>query len=393
MASDSKPLGDVTGAAGKPSGSDVGAEFNLAPRPPRFCARQQCKTRMAQLIHDPHLLCVQCRGRKCDLGVRCEVCELWDDNTMAEYLAHQHKLEVKRKPKKPSALQGTGSGDLGLSPEKMQEAIEANLRVFLLQQQKEMTRNVISEIKSCLKQGKSSDDVEDQDDPQPNVPGSPNFDPNVPGPSGPPPASPGPLAAYLSDSRYTRAKSLYDEGCISKSALDEVIARCQADDDNAVPEDPVGPPPPKKPKSQYDPDEDPEFDVEPDFGDLLSCMTSIFPDAKDSEIVDKASEFLIGAAKATNKREFVRLKYYEAMSKCQDEVNEKVSKVSLGLGKVLSVWPRKRRYYRVNQFPESVKVNPRVTELAYVKNISNNMSFSFSSSEALALDKALAELV
>ena len=228
MASD-KPHGDVTGAAGKPSGSDSGAVFSLAPRPPRFCARQLCKNRMAQPIHDPHLLCVQCRGKKCDLGVRCEVCELWDDNTMAEYLAHQHKLEVKRKPKKPSVSQGTGSGDSGLSSERqslMQESIEANLRVFLLQQQKELTKSVISELKSVLKQGKTSDVVEEPVDPQPsqdNVPCSPNFDPNVPGPSGPPPASPGPLASWRDDSRYTRTKSLFDEGCISARALDEVV--------------------------------------------------------------------------------------------------------------------------------------------------------------------------
>ena len=404
-----KPTPDMGEPAPKPSDvvgdADKGAEdFNLAPPPPRFCSKKGCRNRLAQLVYDPHVLCVNCRGKKCDLGVRCEVCELWDNNTMAEYLAHQHKLELKRKPKKPSASQGSGTSGkssshvTGMSPDKqarLQESIEANLRNFLLQQQKELTKNVVSELKAVLTEGKSGSlNVDGSTDPIVDDVIDDIDDHDVPGPSGPPPAGPGPLVSWRDDSRYTRAKSLFDENCISAEALQSVALKCQAEAGQEYVEgDSIGPPPPKKPRSNYDPDDDPEFGVEPDFGDLLSCIISIYPDARDSEVVEKATEFLIGTATASNRREFIRLKFFREMSNCQKEVNERVSNVSVAQNKSFSIWPRKKRYYRVSSYPESVKINPRVAELAYMKNVPQNMSFSFSSSEALALDKALAELV
>ena len=397
---------DDTGDTGSTS-APPSQEINLAPRT-RFCSVKGCKSRLALQVYEPHTTCVTCRGKKCDLGVRCSVCELWDDSTMAEYLAHQHRLEQKRKAKKPVASQGVGSNPEGqvMSAEResrLQQAIENNLMSFLKRQQKDLTRSVVSEIKELIS-GKNVPSPNNNDDdvvePIAPEPVAPNNDPNVPGPSQAVPENPSPLPTWSSDSRYTRAKSLYDDGCLTAQALNEIALICKADAnvDPNVPnpdlvEEPVGPPPPKKPRSEYDPNEDPDFGIEPDFGDLLSCMCSLYPEAKDKLLVEKASEFLFGAAAVTNKREFIRLKFFSEMSNCQSEVNEKVAKVSLGAGKVLNVWPRHKQYYRVNSFPETVKINPRVTELCYIKNIPNSLTFSFSISEAQALDRALAELV
>ena len=59
----------------------------------------------------------------------------------------------------------------------------------------------------------------------------------------------------------------------------------------------------------------------------------------------------------------------------------------------MNIWPKRRQYYRVEDFSESIKVNPRLTEICFMKNVPVNLAFSFSSSEALALDRALAELI
>ena len=74
-------------------------------------------------------------------------------------------------------------------------------------------------------------------------------------------------------------------------------------------------------------------------------------------------------------------------------MNSRVSKLSLGQGKSLNIWPRKKQYYRVPTVCDQVSVNPRVAQLSFSKNIASTISFFFSSSEALALDRALAELV
>ena len=168
---------------------------------------------------------------------------------------------------------------------------------------------------------------------------------------------------------------------------------CQADAGIDVSQGEPVAPLPKRPRSEYDPDEDPDLSLEPDFGDLMSCIIAFYPDAKDDEVAQKVTEFLFGAAAVTNKLEFVRLKFFKEMRSCEKQVNEKVSKLSGGPGKTLPVWPRCKNFYKVNIYPDSVKVNPRITELTYMKNVPSTLTLSFSASEALALDKALAELV
>ena len=88
--------------------------FSLVPKPkttvqPRYCLEKGCKARLARINLDPHLLCVLHRGVDCNLIDRCDVCELWDNDSMKEYLNHQSKLERKRKSQKPGGSQGVSS--------------------------------------------------------------------------------------------------------------------------------------------------------------------------------------------------------------------------------------------------------------------------------------------
>ena len=408
MASNESFTGDEDVSKSK-TGSD--RDFSFVPRT-RYCATKGCKTRMANAIYDPHTLCVRCRGKACDLGVRCDVCANWDDTIMADYLNHQHKLEVsrQRKARKQVDTQGAGPSDVPessfLSEEResrLQASIEANLKEFFTTQQQEMSRSVLSELKIFLS-GKSVEVVAPSGpDVQPTVPPvdvppsapshsvPPVIEP-VPGPSNPtpPPDPPASESAWQSDSRYVRAKSLFEEGCMTAKALHEVELICRAD------VAPVGPPPAKKPRGPgsdvYDPNDDPEWGPEPDFGDLLTFIISMNPNAKDNTIVDRAVDFLFHATAVSNKREYVRLVFFDEMSRIQVDINSKVEKLSFGQGKAINVWPKKRQYYRVSGMPDSVKVNPRLSEITHLKNTSS-LAFSFSSSEALALDRALSELV
>ena len=218
----------------------------------------------------------------------------------------------------------------------------------------------------------------------------------MPVPSGtppPPPAPPASESAWQADSRYVRAKSLFVEGCITANALHEVELICKADVSGDT--TPVGPPPAKKPRgggSEYDPNEDLDWAPDPDFGDLLTFIITMNPNAKDDTVVTKAVDFLFHASAVSNQREYVRLKFFDEMDRLQNDINVKVQKLSYGQGKAMNVWPKKRQYYRAGGVADSVKVNPRVSEITHLKNTAN-LSFSFSSSEALALDRALSELV
>ena len=61
-----------------------------------------CSHRMASLEHDPHKICVSCRGKNCSMTDRCDYCAKWTDETMKNYLSHQKALQRKREYKKRS---------------------------------------------------------------------------------------------------------------------------------------------------------------------------------------------------------------------------------------------------------------------------------------------------
>ena len=59
-----------------------------------------CKTRMSSLLHDSHLICVDCRGRDCNTDNRCVECEGWSEEVMIKYVCYRKSLDSKSKAKK-----------------------------------------------------------------------------------------------------------------------------------------------------------------------------------------------------------------------------------------------------------------------------------------------------
>ena len=341
------------------------------------------------------------------------MCDSWPESNMLDYLSHMAKLERKRGPKQ-TASQGAAasvsetSAQVGESPidrESLKEDIKNDLRSYMDRKMEESSNHVIREIKFLFKGIKDGrfpfpEDEDDDDD-------------------GSPQEAPAEDLSFQSDHRYVDAKRLFDCGAIDQKAFSNVILMCKADaakrnvqdplfgphedpnDTNVdvAPSDPNPPPVPgpsgikrKRTPSGFDSNEEPEWEPETDFGDLVACIISVFPDAKEPELREKAHEFLIGVGAVSNKREFVKLKLFEEMKEQKRALDEKVSRAQLGPNKTVNVWPRKRTYYKVHNLPEFVKINPRVSEISSLKNLSS-ISFSFSSSDALALDRALSELV
>ena len=59
----------------------------------------------------------------------------------------------------------------------------------------------------------------------------------------------------------------------------------------------------------------------------------------------------------------------------------------------MSVWPRKKSFYKVHSLPDTVKLNPRLAQISPLKSFPQTLTFHFSLSEAQALDRAVSELV
>ena len=336
---------------------------------------------------------------------------------MLDYLGHLAKLERKRAPKQP-ASQGAAASvsepaarerESSIDRNSLKEDIKNDLRSYLDRKMEENSNHVIKEIKFLFKGMKSGrfpipEDDDDDDD-------------------APPQETAAEELAYQSDTRYVDAKRLFDCGALDQRAFSNVILMCKADAARSVDplfgphddsvshnvsanvtqtRDPDPSPVPgpsginkrKNPPVDYDHDQDEEPDWEPetDFGDLVNCIICCFPDAKEDEIRVKAHEFLIGVGAVNNKREFVKLKLFAEMRQQKVDLNEKVSKATLSHNKQVNIWPRRKNYYKVHNVQETVKINPRISELTAVKNLSS-IPFSFSSSDALALDRALSELV
>ena len=327
------------------SNSSAGDEdfFDLAPRP-RYCASDGCRARLASPSLDPHSFCVQCRGIDCDIGRRCVVCTDWDEPTMAAYLSHQVKLKKKReaekkresgkaKVKKPVS-QSAGDPPLPLEEElaardaRLEERLQRSMEELFERRQRDLMASVVSEIKDALSLPTKTTGPSQNEEPVPEGPPE-NLE-------------------WMNDSRYVGAKPLFDSGLITDSAFNNIILVCKADAGIDVPVvnnagnsgnvdnvDPPGPPP-KKPKLG-DPDDviDPDLESiapEPDFGDLVTCIISFLPHAKEDEIFEKANEFLVGAAASSNVRQFVRLKLYKEIDNSRKVCNEKVKKLTFGQG-------------------------------------------------------------
>ena len=81
----------VTSTAASPALAAAAA----TPPPAGKVHRRICGKRMSNLIHDFHSFYVDCRGRECDIDVRCEECVYVTDNVMLVYV--KCRLSLQRK--------------------------------------------------------------------------------------------------------------------------------------------------------------------------------------------------------------------------------------------------------------------------------------------------------
>ena len=63
-----------------------------------------CTTRMSSLMHDSHLMCINCRGRDCALDNRCVECEDWSEEAMLKYVKYRKSLDSKSKSRKEKKI-------------------------------------------------------------------------------------------------------------------------------------------------------------------------------------------------------------------------------------------------------------------------------------------------
>ena len=68
------------------------------------CNCYTCKTRMSILMHDSHLMCINCRGRDCNLDNRCVESEGWSEEAMLKYIKYRKSLDCKSKSKKEKKI-------------------------------------------------------------------------------------------------------------------------------------------------------------------------------------------------------------------------------------------------------------------------------------------------
>ena len=71
-----------------------------------------CKTRMSNLMHDSHLMCINCRGRDCNLDNRCVECEGWSEEAVLKYFKYRKSLDSKSKSEKDKISASTDQASL-----------------------------------------------------------------------------------------------------------------------------------------------------------------------------------------------------------------------------------------------------------------------------------------
>ena len=65
--------------------------------------------------HDPHRLCVSCRGKSCHQDDRCDKCHEWPEERCSSVAAYAEKLSAQREKKKESKMKFSSSSS-GFSP-------------------------------------------------------------------------------------------------------------------------------------------------------------------------------------------------------------------------------------------------------------------------------------
>ena len=142
-----------------------------------------CTTRMSSLMHDSHLMCINCRGRDCDLNNRCVEFEGWSEEAMLKYVKYRKSLDSKsksRKEKKISAssdqaslpssrdsnMSQASAASAGISEARVAELISLQLGEFSSSFAATMTAS-FDNIKSFI-----DDRFAEQLEPNPSIPDS-----------------------------------------------------------------------------------------------------------------------------------------------------------------------------------------------------------------------------
>ena len=63
-----------------------------------------CTTRMSGLMHDSHLMFINCRGHDCNLNNQCVECEDWSEEAMLKYVKYRKYLDSKSKSRKEKKI-------------------------------------------------------------------------------------------------------------------------------------------------------------------------------------------------------------------------------------------------------------------------------------------------
>ena len=80
--------------------TDSASSLDLDSR--RNCST--CSTRMSSLMHDSHLMCINCHGHDCDLNNCCVECEGWSEEAILRYIKYRKSLESKSKSRKEKKI-------------------------------------------------------------------------------------------------------------------------------------------------------------------------------------------------------------------------------------------------------------------------------------------------
>ena len=76
----------------------------------KFC--NSCPDRISTHLDDDHTLCVKCRGKECNMDVRCDACDSWSKERMKAYLSHQKGLARRKRHREKKKKKGESSSIL-----------------------------------------------------------------------------------------------------------------------------------------------------------------------------------------------------------------------------------------------------------------------------------------
>ena len=142
-----------------------------------------CTTRMSSLMHDSHLMCINYRGRDCDLNNRCVECEGRSKEAMLKYVKYRKSLDSKSKARKEKKISASSdqaslpsSRDSNMSQASAASAgiSEARVAELISMQLGEFSSSFATTMKASFENIKSfiDDRFAEQLEPNPSIPDS-----------------------------------------------------------------------------------------------------------------------------------------------------------------------------------------------------------------------------